>query len=189
MKRSTAVCLTLFLVSMFIHPFLAESAEKALPKVLELANKTFVKWGSDPVIIKAVKAQNALKMTLQQIQEMDKKWKKTPGIADFMKKLMDSECGKHLISLQKSSPAIAEIFVMDNQGANVAQTDKTSDYWQGDEAKFIKSFNKGTGAIHIGDLKFDDSTQAYLVQVSVPVKNGNVVIGAITVGVDVDRVE
>jgi hypothetical protein len=102
---------------------------------------------------------------------------------------MDSPCGKHLRDIQDSADYYAEIFVMDNQGANVAMIDKTSDYWQGDEAKFQKSFNGGSGALFIDEVEFDDSTQAYLVQVSVPVKEGDKVIGAITIGVDVDRIE
>jgi hypothetical protein len=88
-----------------------------------------------------------------------------------------------------SKPYFDEIFVMDNQGANVAMTDKTSDYWQGDEAKFIKSFNGGHGAIFVDQVKFDDSSQAYLAQVSVPVWDGDKVIGAITFGIDVDKVQ
>ena len=39
------------------------------------------------------------------------------------------------------------------------------------------------------EVEFDDSAQAYLVQVSVPVKDGASVIGAITFGIDVDRIE
>ena len=39
------------------------------------------------------------------------------------------------------------------------------------------------------EVKFDDSSQAYLVQVSVPVWDGDQAIGAITFGVDVDKVE
>lgn len=84
---------------------------------------------ADPVIVEAVKAENAKGKTLDQIKELDAKWMATPGIADYMKVLMDSECGKYLRSLQQSAPYYAEIFVMDNQGANVAMTDKTSDYW------------------------------------------------------------
>ena len=59
----------------------------------------------------------------------------------------------------------------------------------GDEAKFKESFKGGAGAVHIGEVEFDDSTQAYLVQVSVPVKDNGKVIGAITFGVDVDKIE
>jgi hypothetical protein len=120
---------------------------------------------------------------------MDKKWIAHAGIADYMQALMDSECGKYLRKIQKSDPYYAEIFVMDNQGANVAMTDKTSDYWQGDEDKFKESYKNGQGAVHISDVKFDDSTQAYLVQVSVPVKDNDKVIGAITFGIDVDKIE
>lgn len=113
----------------------------------------------------------------------------TPGIADYMQALMDNECGKYLRKIQASAPYYAEIFVMDNLGANVAMSDKTSDYWQGDEAKFIKSYNDGKGAVFVDDVKFDDSTQDYLVQVSVPVKDGDKVIGAITFGISVDKID
>ena len=165
------------------------AAEKAPQKVIDLANSTLAELGTDPVIVQAVKAENGKGKSLTQIQDMDKKWKATAGIADYMQTIMDSECGKHLRGVQNGTPYYAEIFVMDNQGANVAMTDKTSDYWQGDEAKFKKSFNGGSGAVFVDEVEFDDSTQAYLVQVSVPVKDGDAVIGAITFGIDVDKVE
>jgi len=166
----------------------AVAAEKAPQKVFELAKTQLVSLGTDPIIVEAVKAENAKGKTLAQIQEMDTKWKKTPGIADYMKAMMESDAGKHLRTIQESATFYAEIFVMDNQGANVAMTDKTSDYWQGDEAKFKKSFNGGTGAVFVDEVKFDDSSQAYLVQVSVPVLEGSQAIGAITFGIDVDKV-
>lgn len=165
------------------------AAEKAPQKVTDLAHSTLAQLGTDPVIVKAVKNANAKRKTLAQIQDMDKKWKSTPGIADYMQAMMESECGKHLRNIQKGTPYYAEIFVMDNQGANVAMTDKTSDYWQGDEAKFQKSFKGGAGDIFVDDVEFDDSTQAYLVQVSVPVKEDGRAIGAITFGIDVDKIE
>jgi len=105
-----------------------------------------------------------------------------------MKAIMDSECGKHLHEIQASAPYYTEIFVMENQGANVAMTDKTSDYWQGDEDKFRKSFAGGAGAIFVDEVKFDESTQTYQVQVSVPVMDGGKAIGAITFGIDVDKI-
>jgi hypothetical protein len=133
-------------------------------------------------------AENAKGKTLEQIKEMDQRWQATPGLADFMSALMESACGQHLRHLLQSEPYYAEIFVMDNQGANVCMTDKTSDYWQGNEAKFTESFKGGAGAVHISDVNFDDSTQAYLVHVSVPVKDGEQVVGAITIGINVDQI-
>jgi hypothetical protein len=167
----------------------AHAGEKAPQKVVDLANSKLAQLGSDAVIVEAVKADNAKGKSLDQIKDMDKKWRDTPGIADYMKAIMESEAGKHLRGIQKSAPYFAEIFVMDNKGANVAMTDKTSDYWQGDEAKFKNSFNGGSGAVFVDEVEFDDSAQAYLVQVSVPVKDGGNVIGAITFGIDVDQIE
>jgi hypothetical protein len=168
---------------------LVQAGEKAPQKVVDLANSKLAKLGTDAAIVAAVKAENAKGRNLDQIKDMDKKWKVTPGIADYMQAMMDSETGKHLRSIQSSAPYYAEIFVMDNQGANVAMTDKTSDYWQGDEAKFKKSFNGGNGAVFVDEVEFDDSAQAYLVQVSVPVKDGNNTIGAVTIGIDVDQIQ
>jgi hypothetical protein len=167
----------------------ALAGEKAPQKIVDLAGSKLAAIGTDPVIVGAVKAENAKGKTLDDIKAMDEKWKNTAGVADFMKALMESECGKHIREIQKSQPYFAEIFVMDNQGANVAMTDKTSDYWQGDEAKFQKSFNNGAGAVFVDEVEFDESAQGYLVQVSVPVKDGDNTIGAITFGIDVDQVK
>src|SRR3990172_219575 len=181
-----SICLIIGLI-LAVGSAIAYAGEKAPQKIVDVAHSTLFKIGTDPVIVKAVKAENAKGKTLDQIKELDKKWMATPGIADYMKALMDSECGKYLRKIQASTPYYAEIFVMDNLGANVALSDKTTDYWQGDEAKFIKSYNNGKGAVFVDDVKFDDSTQTYLVQVSVPVKDGDNVIGAITFGIMVDK--
>lgn len=182
------------MLSLFVGLFfvvvssVAGAGEKAPQKVLDLASSTLAAYGMDPVIVKAVQAENAKGKTLAQIQAKDEEWKGHAGIADYMKAIMGSECGKHLRTIQNNAAYYSEIFVMDNQGANVCMTDKTSDYWQGDEAKFKKSFAGGAGAVFVDDVKFDDSTQAYQVQVSVPVKDGGKVIGAITFGINVDNI-
>ena len=179
---------------MFIGMFLVVGAsmvyagEKAPQKVVDLAKTKLAALGTDPVIIKAVKAENSKGKTLDQIKDMDKKWRAHAGIADYMQAMMDSVSGKHLTGILNSAPYYAEIFVMDNQGGNVCMTGKTSDYWQGDEAKFKKSFAGGAGGVFVDEVEFDDSTQAYLVQVSIPVKDGDKVIGAITFGIDVDKI-
>jgi hypothetical protein len=61
--------------------------------------------------------------------------------------------------------------------------------WQGDEAKFIKSYNDGKGAVFVDKVKFDESTKVPQVQVSLPVLDGNKVIGAITIGVSLDNLQ
>jgi len=185
--RKKCIQVISFICIFFIAGFV--SAEQAPKKIFDLANTELLKFGEDPIIIAAVKNENAKGKTMADVQEKDKSWKATPGIVDYMKAIMESECGRYLQKIQNSAPYYAEIFVMDNQGANVAMTDKTSDYWQGDEAKFKKSFDNGKGAVFVDEVEFDDSAQIYLVQVSVPVKDGDKVIGAMTFGIDIDQVE
>lgn len=185
MKNLFTTLLAISLVFLFIS---AGSAEQAPQKIKDLANNQLAAFGKDPAIVKAVKAENAKGQSLDQIKAKDQQWRSTAGVADFMAAIMESECGRYLRSIQDGSPYFSEIFVMDNQGANVAMTDKTSDFWQGDEAKFKKSFNGGSGSVFVDEVKFDDSSQAYLVQVSVPVLEGSQAIGAITFGIDIDKV-
>ncbi len=169
--------------------FLLGAGEKAPEKVTKLADSTLKAFGSEKIIVDAVKAQNAKGMKQSDIDALDTKWKAHAGIADYMQALKDSPCGKFLIGLKAKHSFIEEAFVMDNQGGNVCMSDKTSDYWQGDEAKFKKSFNKGKGKVFVDEVQFDDSTQGYLVQVSVPVMDGGKAIGAITFGVNVEKVK
>jgi len=184
--RRIFVILAGMLLAFNLTAFAGEQAPKA---VYDLANGELALHGQDPIIVGAVKAQNAEGKTLADIKAMDEKWRGDSGLKDYMKALMENDCAKHLRSMQEAKPYYSEIFVMDNQGANVCQTDKTSDYWQGDEAKFQKSFNGGAGATFVDEVEFDDSAQTYLVQVSVPVMNEGVAIGAITFGINVDALK
>ena len=76
---------------------------------------------------------------------------------------------------------------MDNQGAIVCATAKTTDYWQGDEAKWERAYNAGKGDVFIDRPKLDESADARIAQISVPVMDGDRAIGAITVGVVVEK--
>ncbi|MBN1141438.1 MAG: cache domain-containing protein [Deltaproteobacteria bacterium] len=163
----------------------AEPAPKAL---VDLANTKLAQIGTDPVIIAAVKAENAKGKTLAQIKARDQEWIAEKGLAGYMTELINSDAGRHLSNIMYSTEYILEIFVMDNQGANVAMTGKTSDYWQGDERKFKNSFKDGQGGVYVDEIEFDMSCQAFVIQVSVPVMEGGKAIGAITFGVDVDRI-
>lgn len=144
-------------------------------------------WGRDPILVEAVRQQNARGQTLDAIKTLDAAWIAESGVTPFMEKLMTSDAAKELAKLEGTQPYFVESFLMDDQGANVAMTNKTSDYWQGDEDKFTASYLGGKGAVHIGPVKFDSSAQAYLVQVSVPVLDAGRAIGALTIGIDLDR--
>ncbi len=146
-------------------------------------------WGTDPVLVAAVKERNGMAPTLDQVKATDAEWIAYTGVSEFMHALMHNTAAEELKKLEQTKPYFTELFLMDHLGANVAMTNKTSDYWQGDEPKFTQSFKDGAGAVHISKVKFDESAQAYLVQVSVPVMDVGKAIGAITIGVNIDELE
>lgn len=178
--------LTLFILLLSIT---FQSFAEEVPQSIKNMSSSFMEYGKHPSLIAAVKAQNNQKMDLTEIKSRDEKWRKTDGLDDFMKSLLENDAAKALYEIESSKPYYLEIFLMDNQGANVAMTNKTGDYWQGDEAKWKESFKAGKGDIHFGDVEFDESAQAYLVQVSVPVMDGPTAIGALTIGINLDEFE
>ena len=176
--------------ALFLAPALVAAESQDVPKTLiDFAQTTLVEFAKDPAIVQAVEAQNARGVLLERIKEMDRSWIATKIIDGFMWDLMRSRCSYLLMNFQLQHKFIAEAFVMDNKGALVGLTNKTSDYWQGDGAKFVESYKGGEGAIHYGDVEYDDSINEIVIQVSVPVMRGSRAIGAITFGISLDRWE
>ncbi|EXJ16484.1 PDC sensor domain-containing protein [Imhoffiella purpurea] len=176
----------LLLLPLLIHTLaMAEEAPENVTKIVPELQL----WGSDPVLVEAARAQNALGRSLDDIKRIDAEWIQASEPTPFMAELQNNPAAEELKRLEQSQPYFFEVFLMDDQGANVAMTNQTSDFWQGDEAKFTQSFADGQGAVHVGEVKFDSSAQAYLVQVSVPVMDAGKAIGALTIGIDLDRLE
>lgn len=182
-------CLLLALIICFgVSTIYSDTHE--LPKQLILfAENVLAEFGKNSDIIREVKNQNRENISLSTIKDRDAQWRTTEDIDSFIFEKMSNRCAFILLNIENTYSFIVETFVMDNQGANVGQTGKTSDYWQGDEAKFIESFNYARGAIHYGDVEYDESVNEIITQISVPVMDGDRAIGAITFGVSLDRWE
>ena len=175
---------------------LAGSAIAAGPHeepITEYAKTQVPAWLNNAMVIDAVKAQNAKNATLSQdqIDKLDKDWRAQTSGGDqpLIKGILSNKLSGYLKKVKADSKGlITEIFVMDNKGLNVGQSDMTSDYWQGDEAKWQKTYKGGPDAIHIGDVEQDESTQRFQSQLSLPVVDSasKEVIGAVTIGIDVE---
>ncbi|WP_164018136.1 PDC sensor domain-containing protein [Pyxidicoccus trucidator] len=139
------------------------------------------RMATDPDVIEAVRAQNARRVPLATIREQDDTWRASPVLTPFKQRVLDTGCsralGRHRARL---GVVVAEAFAMDDQGALVGSTRRTSDYWQGDEAKFQVPYTRGQPLRE--KPFFDESSQSYVIQVSLPVRDGGRTIGALTVG-------
>lgn len=147
-------------------------------------------WLQSSEVINAVKMQNTKSAGLSEtdIIALDKQWRAetAAGSTPLIDEVLGNSLSSYLMSVADGSMGFyTEIFVMDNKGLNVGQSSITSDYWQGDEAKWQESFL--TNSVHIGEIEEDESTQTFQSQVSVPVidPDNNEPIGAVTVGINV----
>jgi hypothetical protein len=146
-------------------------------------------WATDTVIVEAVEQENDKAKSLDQIKTIDTRWQKSTRVTKMIRPFLVNKCASRLKKFKADAGYVEEIFVMDNQGAIVCATDMTSDYWQGDEAKFQKAYRGGAGAMFVAEPEFDDSTQEELVQISVPLfsKEATQAIGVMTVGINVNK--
>jgi len=160
----------------------------ALADVTAVAKDELAPIGAkDKTIRKAVQAQNKKGLSMDYIMKLDKAWRGQPEDTYFIKEIKENKCSQHLIDLVAEKDYLFEIFVMDNQGANVCMSGLTGDYMQGDEDKWQKSFAEGKGAIFIDNPEEEDGKMVQ--QVSVPVMYKGKAIGAITFGIYPDKVK
>lgn len=178
------VSVSLFLFLLCLGMASTVQAEE-VPESLKSVLLELQKWDQDPVLIAAIEEQNAKNVSIEQIKQRDQQWMATSDVDDFMKQLMNNKAAQHLLDVESSQPYFLEMFLTANQGENVAMTNKTSDYWQGDEAKFIEA--QTPGQLYVSDVEYDDSTMAYLVQVSIPMLKNDQVIGVLVVGINLDE--
>lgn len=162
----------------------------------ELAKGEVAAIAASGDVVAAIKAQNAATAGYDQakLDELDQAWRTEVDAASrpMIDGILASPASGFLKArLEESAGLFTEIFIMDGKGLNVAQSDVTSDYWQGDEAKWQETFGKGAGSVHISDVELDESTQTYQSQVSVPVVDpaDGSLIGAATFGVNVELLQ
>lgn len=181
------------LISLSVAASAVAAEEAHVAPVTEYINANIKPWLSDPVIIDAVKAQNAANATLDQaaVEALDQKWR--AEVEADSHPMIDGVLANAISAFlkekqQASGGTVTEVFVTDAKGLNVGQSDVTSDYWQGDEDKFSKSFGVGPGALFVDAAEKDESTQMLQSQASMTiVDEGGKPIGAITIGVNLDQ--
>ena len=102
------------------------------------AQDTVAQWIANSVIIDAIKAQNIANadLTEAQIIDLDNVWRAETDASSrpMIDEILANAVSALLANYKDASMGmVTEIFIMDNKGMNVGQSDVTSDYWQGDE--------------------------------------------------------
>lgn len=182
---------TLLFLSLVLAPATPERQKADFELQAEVEARTTIveQWAADPVVVDAVRDANAKVRSMREIELIDTRWQETPGVDDFIQSILDHPAATRLRELRSSHPELQEAFLTDRMGANVASTNKTSDFYQGDEDKFVDAYHDGAGALHIGKISRDESIQSFSVQIGVPVMDEGKAIGVLVVTVNAEKLK
>lgn len=151
-------------------------------------------WTDNRALIDAVRQQNRehAQLRTKDILALDRQWteEKKTNHASIADGLLARPSSLWLKDQQaKNNGLITEIMVTDRLGLLVAASEPTTDYWQGDEAKFAEAFFALTAEAYIGALQYDQSSQAYQVHISEQIRDPatNEVIGTLIIGLNIER--
>ncbi|TFF19208.1 hypothetical protein E3C22_20735 [Jiella endophytica] len=174
----------------------AVAEEPHVAPIKELVTSKLKPALNDPKIIAAIKAQNEANQNLGQsdVDALDTEWRSEveAGGGEMMDKSLNSPASGYLKTVRDGAGGlITEVFVMDAHGLNVAQSDPTSDYWQGDEAKWQKTYGSGADTVFVDEIEQDESTQMLQSQASFTIVDPDTgkPIGAATVGINLDMLD
>jgi len=173
-------------------PVAPDPTKLITPEVIAAVKKLL----GQPVTVISIGASNDAHGKIDQagIDSLDKEWKaetkaeKQPLIAE----MLSSPLSNYLLYLQAQSAGLyTEMFVMDDKGLNVGQSSVTSDYWQGDEGKYQKTFQVGPDAIFIDEAEFNDGDKTWRAQLNFTVVDpqSGKPIGAATIEMNLTELE
>ncbi len=150
-------------------------------------------WLGSAEIIAAVDQQNIdhLGITSAEINRLDQRWRKEKrrGGGSLISSVMGNELSAFLRGIKAASGGvITEIFVMDNVGLNVGQTNGTGDFMQGDEGKWKKTYLVSAHAVFIDEVEEDGGVMVSQTNLTVARANG-FRLGAVTIGINVDALK
>ena len=189
MKLSKLLAVTLLLASSQMA-----SATMA-PKLEDMDNQALYEsieqWLGNEIVTLSVNAHNDHYGDINEakVLELDKQWREEQKqkMKPLIASTLSSPLSVYLTRMQGQSLGLfVEIFVMDNKGLNVGQSSITSDFWQGDEAKFQQTFDVGPEAIFVDEPEWDDKMKIWRVQVNKSLVDPKTkeLIGAATVEVN-----
>jgi hypothetical protein len=148
------------------------------------------------VALISLAAQNQRLAGLDQarIEQLDQQWRAETesDTQPLIAQLMGNPLSSYLIRKKAESNGLfAELFVFDATGMNVGQSSVTSDYWQGDEDKYLQTFAKGPDAVFVDAIEYNDETRQHRRQVNFTIVDPQTgeSIGGATVEINVDELE
>ena len=145
-------------------------------------------WLIKDIILRSIELSNAKRkgISSEEIHTLDHQWitERNSDAQPLITRALNTPSSNYVTKVQAASGGLYnEIIIFDQTGLNVGQSSITTDYWQGDEDKFLLTFAVGAGAIHIDKPEYDSASDTWRAQLNMTIANArdNKPIGAATV--------
>jgi len=105
----------------------------------------------------------------RRLTAIDEEWREKRGAVPRALNIVGNPTSSYLRKVSQIEPAYREVLLTDRQGALVAATNITTDFYQADEAWWQEAFGEGArGALYLSAVRFDKSVGGYVIEVAVP---------------------
>lgn len=156
-------------------------------RIIDVAGITAV-----PSVRERVREANQNLLSLDRLQdhvdEVEAQWGTliAPSQSVLLAQILENEASDYLRDYHSFDPSMREILVTDQQARLIAATNKTSDYFQGDERWWYDSYQDGRGGHYISDMRYDESAQVFAIEIAQPVVDpaANEAIGVVKAIID-----
>jgi hypothetical protein len=174
------------------------AADPATPPSTAIIDQTVIagvrEWVGSNVVHLTLMERNRANVSLDQakIDALDKQWREERKVTDqpLITAVLSSPLSGYLTRIQARSLGLyTEIFVIDAKGLNAGQSSITSDYWQGDEAKWQKTFLVGPEAVFIDKPEYDKDTGTWRAQLNMTLAEDQKPVGSVTVEINLTELE
>ncbi|MBN2117492.1 MAG: GAF domain-containing protein [Anaerolineales bacterium] len=127
-------------------------------------------------------------LTEAEIEQLDNQWRAAPtnNTASWLvASVLDNDISSQLRQFQNQFPQNVEVFLTNQQGTLLAATNRTSDYYQGDEEWWQIAYRE---RVYIGQPEYDESSQklAIIVAIAIREEQSSNVLGILRTTVNFD---
>lgn len=158
----------------------------------------FNQWCMLSEIASAVNTYNSKQPVLSEVERMaviqatEAVWPSLTADSPRMQALLQNSLSRQLQAFIANHRNFAEILITDRDGRLIAATQKTSDYWQADEAWWQSAMLLGEDMVHLEGLNYDESAQVHSIDLTLPLYQkttaGSEIVGVIKAVLDASPV-
>ena len=152
---------------------LAESLRLTMSEPVEALNDWVALADVHPLVVtEAAKLPPIPDGEMEKAMEpIEQRWPALEKSDPLLGGILENPLSVRMRIFQKVNPIFAEALMTDAQGRLIAATDKTTDYWQADEAWWQRAVSLGTHRAAVEGVHYDASARVYSLDVALPIRN------------------